>query len=409
MNNQFLFQRKAVFMKKGRKIAGGIMLMLSLMILGGNLTGNITTAKEVKADFVVPTAKNDKVKKQKKNKKENKKKKKTKPTPTPTPTFQPIVGKRVTKPNRAANAKKEQLWKKAVTAKNRISCYRESIQTDKKHLLELTRVQAQMNAMCSGIFIKKDIPSDTLTELSAYDSNLEKYKTYTLVSPLDGVVQAYRQLVSGDASLKANPSGNILTDISFDGIDLSNYILHSIETVSKNLKNEKLLFQKEKEKYKKITKQYHSVNSSDIVFNSKDITEVSNISERKLREILEGTALAKYAGVYVDMEKKYHVNAIAVCSLSALESDWGRSDRATRDHNFTGFGVYTDSSVGINAESFRGNMEMTVGHLARNYLTKGRYLYNGKGLDDVNKNYAAGKTWAYNIERIGYQLMDKID
>ena len=38
----------------------------------------------------------------------------------------------------------------------------------------------------------------------------------------------------------------------------------------------------------------------------------------QMKNVLEGTALKQFAGTYVEIEKKYGLNAIAFCALSAL-------------------------------------------------------------------------------------------
>jgi|GEM_PF-3984629 len=151
------------------------------------------------------------------------------------------------------------------------------------------------------------------------------------------------------------------------------------------------------------------LNSLDgVVFNPNDVTEVSNISVKQMRQILQDTDLQEFAPVYVRIEKEFYINAIVICALSALESGWGTSKRAKEDHNYTGFGVYSDEAEGINANSGEENLRMTAAHLQKNYLTEGAVYNNGKSLVDINKKYCVGDTWAYKIADIGYRLMRKL-
>lgn len=146
-----------------------------------------------------------------------------------------------------------------------------------------------------------------------------------------------------------------------------------------------------------------------VVFNPNDVTEVSNISVKQMRQILQGTDLQEFAPVYVRIEKELHINAIAICALSALESGWGTSKRAKEDHNYTGFGVYSDEAEGINAASGEENLLMTAKHIREKYLTKGAVYDNGPSLVGINTMYCVGDTWAYKIADIGYRLMAKLN
>ncbi len=152
------------------------------------------------------------------------------------------------------------------------------------------------------------------------------------------------------------------------------------------------------------------LNSLDgVVFNPNDVTEVSNISVKQMRQILQDTDLQEFAPVYVRIEKELHINAIAICALSALESGWGTSKRAKEDHNYTGFGVYSDEAEGINAASGEENLLMTAKHIREKYLTKGAVYDNGPSLVGINTMYCVGDTWAYKITDIGYRLMAKLN
>lgn len=146
-----------------------------------------------------------------------------------------------------------------------------------------------------------------------------------------------------------------------------------------------------------------------VVFNPNDVTEVSNISVKQMRQILQDTDLQEFAPVYVRIEKELHINAIAICALSALESGWGTSKRAKEDHNYTGFGVYSDEAEGINAASGEENLLMTAKHIREKYLTKGAVYDNGPSLVGINTMYCVGDTWAYKIADIGYRLMAKLN
>ena len=153
-----------------------------------------------------------------------------------------------------------------------------------------------------------------------------------------------------------------------------------------------------------------------IVFNPDNVLEKSNVSVDDMYKILKGTGLYELAPVYVEAENTYGINALFLCALSAHEGSWGNSNRAVNDNNLTGFGVYSDSSVGINANSKRGNLLVTAQALSKNYLNpNGIYFYNGYGIANINHYYCVqpdGHTpnleWTTDITKIGQDLLAKI-
>lgn len=186
-----------------------------------------------------------------------------------------------------------------------------------------------------------------------------------------------------------------------------------IDKKIRNLEKEKLRVIQKIDMNKQVLSQMkidlRELNSLDgVVFNPNDVTELSNISVKQMRQILQDTDLQEFAPVYVKIEREFHINAIAICALSALESGWGTSKRAKEDHNYTGFGVYSNEAEGINAASGEENLLMTAKHIRSEYLTKGARYDNGPSLIGINTMYCVGDTWAYKIADIGYRLMAKL-
>lgn len=143
-----------------------------------------------------------------------------------------------------------------------------------------------------------------------------------------------------------------------------------------------------------------------VVFDSKDVTKPSHLTAEEMEMILKDTDLQPFAGVYIEAESKYGVNAVFLCAVSALESDWGRSRRAKEDNNLTGFGVYGKDAVGINADSGKENLLMTASHLREYYLNPGGTYYEGLSAADINVHYCAGNTWAGKVTDIGNRLLE---
>lgn len=187
-------------------------------------------------------------------------------------------------------------------------------------------------------------------------------------------------------------------------------ISKKMNAAKRMISKETKILQKEKSNLKRLqNKREKETRGKTVVFNPQNVTEVSDITVKQLKDVLEGTKLAPFAATYVEIEKTYGINAIAMCAISALESGWGTSRRAIRDNNYTGFGVYSKEAVGINADSGEENLFMTAKHLRENYLTEGAVYYNGLSLQGINIKYCTGDTWADKVTDIGYRLMNRLE
>lgn len=381
----------------------------------------VTTNKPAK-NTVKPAAKNNNVTKSSKTTHI--------PGYVPSATYKPIIGKRVVYSHQAETANKKNLYKKVCQKKKEIDNVDLDISRKEKYLNSIQSLLDKTKQKGSTLLVKKEEPSDILNKISKYDKDFEPYKTYSLVTGAEGLLEACQTFSISDNAYETNNmktddiqnnnqmnsndlffnnnSIHILKYMNVDAIDIGEYL--DVNYEKQNEYMHKLYEKKEKKnkELEKIYKKYRAVSIGDVVFNPKDVTEVSNINLKQMTYILKGTNLEQYAPTYIQIEKDYGINAIAICSLSAHESNWGRSRRAIEDHNYTGFGVYSDSSVGINTKTGEENLIMTAKHLAKNYVVPGSKYYNGKGLDGINKKYAASRTWAFGIEQIGYRLMDKL-
>lgn len=354
------------------------------------------------------------------------------PRYAPTATYKPIIGKRVVYSHQTITTNKSELYDRICKKKKEIDEIDLAISRKDKFLNSIQSLIDKTKQKGSSLFIKKEQPSDTLKGISRYDKDFEPYKTYSLVSGAEGLLEACQTFSLSDAASAKknneqsdelqtnnqmtsndlffnNNSIHILKYMNVDAIDIGEYLDYSYETQNNFMHQ---LYEKKEKKLNElenIDKKYRAVSIGDVVFNPKDVTEVSNINLKQMTYILKGTNLEQYAATYIQIEEEYGINAIAICSLSAHESNWGRSRRAIQDHNYTGFGVYSDSSVGINTSTGEENLLMTARHLANNYVVPGSKYYNGKGLDGINKKYAASRTWAFGIEQIGYRLMERLN
>lgn len=145
-----------------------------------------------------------------------------------------------------------------------------------------------------------------------------------------------------------------------------------------------------------------------ITFDPSDVLKPSYLTVEEIEFILDGTKLYELAQDFYDAEQEYGVNAFFIISLAAWESGWGTSSRAVNDNNLTGFGVYSDSSVGINSDTKRDNIMLTTKILKNNYLTEGGSCYHGLSVYDISISYCESTTWAPNISQIGNDLKNDL-
>lgn len=178
-----------------------------------------------------------------------------------------------------------------------------------------------------------------------------------------------------------------LKDLLEQEIDLNNDIISQIDSLNKQI-----------EKYDRLEK---------ITFDSSDVTKVSNMTVKELEYVLKGTNLEPLAQDFFDAEQEYEVNALFIISIAAIESGWGTSHRAIYDNNLTGFGVYSDSSKGINSDTKRGNILLTAKTLHNNYLTEGGSCYHGKSIYGVSRSYCTSETWTGKVSNVGNNLYQK--
>lgn len=153
---------------------------------------------------------------------------------------------------------------------------------------------------------------------------------------------------------------------------------------------------------------------SGIHFNEYDLRVVSNITEEELSSVLSGTGLHHLTPYYIESEKTFGVNALFLVGITALESSWGTSDRAVYDNNYTGYGVYEDSSEGINSDTARGNILGTAECISKEYLSENGKYFNGYSLEDINIRYSLDKegnpnpVWGNVVSEIAYDFYNEL-
>lgn len=236
-------------------------------------------------------------------------------------------------------------------------------------------------------------------EIEEYGSNYKPYKTYQQVvssTSNNKTKELYTTTTQNSFISQEDVKDDNLTLIELlnEKKDKKLEVKNSIDTLNNKIEDLK----NEIEKNKRI---------ENITFDASDVTKLSGLTVDDVRAILKGTALEDLSQDFIDAEQEYHVNAFFIISICAVESGWGTSRRAVYDNNLTGFGVYSDSSSGINSNTKRGNILLTTKTLHKNYLTKGGSCYNGVSVQAVSKKYCTSNSWTSKITSVGNNLYSK--
>jgi beta-N-acetylglucosaminidase len=124
-------------------------------------------------------------------------------------------------------------------------------------------------------------------------------------------------------------------------------------------------------------------------YNAYDLTEVSNVSKKRLDEILSKYNLESISDTLIHCEEYYHVNCLFVLGIIFQESGYGTSERANDgSNNLTGHAVYNNVSRGSQFDSYDDCVENTFKLLAYDYLNENGKYFNGKSIWNVNEMYS---------------------
>ena len=196
-------------------------------------------------------------------------------------------------------------------------------------------------------------------------------------------------------SISINSLG-IYRDVSFidDTIEKVEYKIEQDRL--KELEAQRIRFEEEMELTRKL----------NVGFDPYDLTVPSNITYEELYNVLEGTGLEDIATSLVDSEC-YNVNSFILCSIVALESSWGKSQKALNYNNLGGVGVYNDNTVGAIYSSRSECIFSMAEFLSKDYLSADGVYFNGYSIWDVNIKYCASSNWADKVLVIANQLLSK--
>ena len=309
--------------------------------------------------------------------------------------YKPIIGKTVTVTMKHLQKKLNKISSELQTAQSKASRTKRVISSKKKQLSSINTLKDNAIEETNCVTVSDVFePSQSLKSYAKqYDSSLSIY---------------LNQNVSSKTAKTSSDDNTVLPDFEkisglMDTVSIKKNIKHSKKAIKSSINKNTTKVKNMQKKIKNTVSKYVIVS-----INSNNIFEPSNVSTKTLKNALEGTNLKELAPAFVKAEKKYGINAIAMTSIAALESGWGKSKRAVKDNNLTGLGVYSDSAKGINADTKEKNILMTAERLATHYSKPGQTFYHGTGFDGVNKKYSASKTWGWKCENIAFRIMNKI-
>lgn len=144
-----------------------------------------------------------------------------------------------------------------------------------------------------------------------------------------------------------------------------------------------------------------------IDFDLNNLRKTSNLNESELEFILENTKMKRLASSFIEAERKYKINALLLCGIVAVESDWGRSDRAIKQNNLTGYAVYSDSSEGTYFDSKHDCILKTAELLSNDYLNVNGKWHIGYSTRDINRVYSSDENWYKKVNLIANELLNK--
>lgn len=236
-------------------------------------------------------------------------------------------------------------------------------------------------------------------EIELYGSNYQPYKTYQQVVTSTSESTTKELYKTNQNSFINQDTQNEQSDITL--IELLNETKNKKDEVEQNISKLNDTIENLNNQIIKLEK------IESITFDASDVTKPSGLTVEDVRMILKGTALEDLSQDFIDAEQEYNVNAFFIISICAVESGWGTSRRAVYDNNLTGFGVYSDSSSGINSDTKRGNILLTAKTLHNNYLTQGGSCYNGVSIQSVSIKYCTSDSWTSKITGVGNNLYNK--
>ena len=161
----------------------------------------------------------------------------------------------------------------------------------------------------------------------------------------------------------------------------------------------------------------------DVVWDSSDVTKISNLSSTQLVGILNAyggnaTNFIPYASNLITAENKYGVNVFFLIGLEAFESGWITSSISRSCNNLGGVcesSAHPSNGCGVNSNcsfayfSSVGDFIDYHGNFLKNsYLTPGTGYYEGKSVSQVYTIHYCPGCSSSSIEQIASGLFSKV-
>lgn len=139
----------------------------------------------------------------------------------------------------------------------------------------------------------------------------------------------------------------------------------------------------------------------------------TGISADALDMILEGTGLEDQGKYFVEVERRYGVNALFILAMANHESFYGDSNIAREKNNLFGFNAY-DIDPKYHASSYDsyGECILDVGMKVKKfYLSEDGQFFKGFSAKSMNYYYATDSSWGdkinWHMTEIGRKLLEQ--
>lgn len=139
-----------------------------------------------------------------------------------------------------------------------------------------------------------------------------------------------------------------------------------------------------------------------------DMTIPCGVSENDFRTITQGNLIG-YEKVYLHAEEIYHVNAILLYNINALESGYGTSELAVNNNNLGGIRESMSLDF-VEYDSFEESIMSLARLLGEEYLDQDGMYYNGKDIRSINMRYSLNEedctvNWRWS-EKLSEMILD---
>lgn len=133
-----------------------------------------------------------------------------------------------------------------------------------------------------------------------------------------------------------------------------------------------------------------------------DVTKRTASVASKIDAYFKGSPMEGLGSSFELAQTRTGINAVFLAALAALESNSGKSVIAKDKKNLFGFQAYDGNPYGSAAEfdSFSDGIDYVSRYLKKEYLSENGSYFRGRGLEDINRNYATDKNWHKKIAAI---------